>query len=184
MQTEWPFLPELDRERHDPVSGPIGRPRHIAERVFRGINRNGLLEGEATFERRRLLARPGADLGLLGARGKISIGLGIGDPFNLAAHPDLPVDRLPVEDQGRLLVPIQFPPLLAVYVRVEHETPLIDAFQQNHSGIRHAVGIDGGQGHGRGVAGSVVVACSSHAVKSRNGSSASVKSPVVNQLGC
>src|SRR5581483_974659 len=67
VQAERPLLPEFHFLRHDAVARPMRRPRHLADGVFRRIDRDRLLEGEAAFQRRGLLARPGADLRLLGA---------------------------------------------------------------------------------------------------------------------
>ncbi len=47
---------------------------------------------------------------------------------------------------------IQFPPFWAVDVGVEHESPLVEALHQHHANIRQAVGVDGGERHGGGVA--------------------------------
>src|SRR5258708_10084518 len=65
MQTERPVVPELDGRRHDAIAGPLRRPRHGAERVLGGIERDGFFEGEPAFQGLRLPARPGADLSLL-----------------------------------------------------------------------------------------------------------------------
>src|SRR6185437_13166842 len=67
VQAERALLPELDRDRHDPVAGPIGRTRDFADGIFRRIDGDRLFEGEAALQRRGLLARPGPDLCLLGA---------------------------------------------------------------------------------------------------------------------
>src|SRR5690242_12635123 len=119
MQAERALLPELDRERHEPVARPVRRARHFADREFHRIDRHGLLEGKAAFERRRLLARPGAYLRLLGARSEIGVGLFIADPLDAAAQAHLPVHRLPIEYQCRLRMDIQLAPFLTVYVGVE-----------------------------------------------------------------
>ena len=42
--------------------------------IFGGVDGDRFLEGEAAFERRGLLARPGADLRLFGAGGEIGVG--------------------------------------------------------------------------------------------------------------
>src|SRR6478752_10042911 len=97
VQAERPVVPELDQHRHDAVTGPARRPRHAADGVFGGIKRHRLFEGEAAFERKGLLAGPGADLRLLRAGGEIGVRFGIGDGFGRAADTDLPVERLPME---------------------------------------------------------------------------------------
>ena len=79
---------------------------------------------------------------------------------------------------------IQFPSLLAVDIGVEHESALVEAFHQHHANIGQSIGVDGRQRHGAGVARLRSAASSNQAANSRNGSSASVKSPLVNQVGC
>src|SRR5437588_5087810 len=102
VQTERTVVPELHRDRHDAVAGPVWRARHGAERVFRGVERDRFLEGEPTFQRARLLARPGADLRALWARGEIGVGLLRRYAFHRTADADLPVERFPVEQERRL----------------------------------------------------------------------------------
>src|SRR5262249_39563878 len=99
METEWPLLPELDGNWHNPIAGPVGRPRNVTDGVFRGIYGHRLLERESAFQRGRLLAGPGADLGLLGSGGEVGSRLVLGDVITGPAHTPLPVHRLPVEDK-------------------------------------------------------------------------------------
>src|SRR4029077_2588664 len=37
VETECSLLPELDRDRHDSIAGPVGGPRDVADGVLRGI---------------------------------------------------------------------------------------------------------------------------------------------------
>src|SRR6185503_10830316 len=62
VQTERAVVPELDRNRHDAIAGPVRRARHRAKCILCRIERDRLLEGEPALQRARLLARPGADL--------------------------------------------------------------------------------------------------------------------------
>src|SRR5947207_10232940 len=91
MQAERPVVPELHRDRHDTVAGPVRRARHGTERIFRGVERDRLLEGEPAFQRARLLARPGADLRAPRAGGEVGVGLFGRHAFDQAADADLPV---------------------------------------------------------------------------------------------
>ena len=91
VQAERPVVPELDRDRHDAVAGPVRRARHGAERVFRRVERDRLLEGEPAFQRARLLARPGADLRALRAGREIGVGLLRRHALDRPAHAHLPV---------------------------------------------------------------------------------------------
>src|SRR5665213_437872 len=118
MQPERPVVPELDLRRHDAIARPVWRSRHGANGVFRGVERDRFLEGEAALQALRLLARPGADLGLLRPRREISIGVGVADALDGSTHADLPVDRFPMEHQRRLRARVQLLPLLAFNVRI------------------------------------------------------------------
>src|SRR6188472_1226172 len=51
VEAEGPVVPEFDRDRHDPIPGPVRRTRHRAKGVLRGVDRDRLLEREAAFER-------------------------------------------------------------------------------------------------------------------------------------
>src|SRR5262249_37965898 len=64
VEAEWPLLPELNGDRHNPVARPVWWPGNLADGVFRRINGNRLFEGESAFQRRRLLAGPGPNLRL------------------------------------------------------------------------------------------------------------------------
>ena len=151
MQAEWPLLPEFDLLRHNTEARPIRRSRHRADGELRGVERDCLLEGESAFERRGLLAGPGADLRHARARGVIGIGLRIRDVLDDAAQPDLALQQFPVEGQRRLRGCCKLETLDAVAVGVEHEAALVETLQQHHPRIGHAIGIDGGERHGFGI---------------------------------
>src|SRR5438045_3103710 len=76
VQAERPVVPELEPQRIDPPAAPARWPRHLADDVLGRHQRDRLLKGKAALQRLRLLAGPGADLGLFGARRKIGVGLG------------------------------------------------------------------------------------------------------------
>src|SRR5262245_6123389 len=63
VQPVRPVVPELDDERQQTIAGPLRRPWNGPQREPGGVERDRLLQGVAAFERRRLRARPGADLG-------------------------------------------------------------------------------------------------------------------------
>ena len=77
VQPVGPILPEFHRQRQQTIARPVRRPWNRSNGEFRRRERDRLLEGEAAFERRRLLARPGADLRQARTGGEISISLGI-----------------------------------------------------------------------------------------------------------
>src|SRR5262245_53369561 len=62
VQTIRSILPEFDDRRNEAITNPIGRTWNRSNRELRHRRRDRLLECHAAFERRRLLARPGADL--------------------------------------------------------------------------------------------------------------------------
>src|SRR5262249_59210241 len=63
MQAERALLPELDQEWSQAVAGPVWRSWDRADCEFCGVKRDRLLEGVRALQRRRLFARPRADLG-------------------------------------------------------------------------------------------------------------------------
>src|SRR4029077_4117244 len=75
VQAERAVVPELHRDRHDAVAGPVRRARHGAHGVFRSVERHRLLEGEPALQRARLLARPGADLRTFRTSREVGVGL-------------------------------------------------------------------------------------------------------------
>src|SRR6266702_966698 len=97
VEAEWAVVPELDARGRDAPAAPARRPRHLADNVFGRDLGDRLLEGEAALQLLRLLARPGADLGLLGPGGEIGVGLGLGHRRHVAADADLTAQRLPVK---------------------------------------------------------------------------------------
>src|SRR5436189_1906648 len=93
VQAERAVVPELEAQRIDPPATPASRPRHLADHVFGRYLCNRLLEGKAALQRLRLLAGPGADLGLLRPRREIRVGLGLGHRRHSAADANLPAQR-------------------------------------------------------------------------------------------
>src|SRR3982075_969692 len=152
VQPERAVVPELDGQRNQTVAGPMRRPRDRSDGEFCRVERDRLLEGVAALERRRLLAGPGADLRQARTGREIAVGLAVVDPLDRAAQADLAVQRLPVEEQGALGASIKLATLLAVDVGVEHEPALVEALHQHHADVGPAVGVDGGERHGGGVA--------------------------------
>ncbi len=128
------------------------RPRDGADREFGGVERDRLLQGMAALERRRLLAGPGPDLREAWAGRKIGIGLGITDPRHRAPQPDLPIGRFPMKQHGGFGAAVELAALLASDVGVEDKAALVEALHQHHANVRSAIGIDGGERHGGGVA--------------------------------
>src|SRR5689334_25348021 len=78
VQAERAVVPELDAQRRDAPAAPARRARHLAKEVLRGDLGDRLLEREAALQRLRLLAGPGAELGLPRPGGEIGVGLGLG----------------------------------------------------------------------------------------------------------
>src|SRR5690606_20197675 len=114
VQAKWPVLPEFDGQRQNAVAAPVRRAGHFAEGIFGRVERDLLFERQPALDRPRLLARPGADLGLLRPGRKISVSLRLGHRFHRPAYPNLPVERLPVKDQRRPGTGAELAPLLAL----------------------------------------------------------------------
>lgn len=83
--------------RRDAPAAPARRPRYLTDDVFGGNLGDCLFKGEAAFQRLRLLARPGADLGLLRPGREIGVGLGVRHRRHVAADAHLPAQRLPMK---------------------------------------------------------------------------------------
>src|ERR1041384_7116333 len=49
VQAERPVVPELDRDRHDAIAGPVRRARDGTDGIFRGVDCDRLLEGQPAF---------------------------------------------------------------------------------------------------------------------------------------
>src|SRR6267154_5010029 len=75
VQAERPVVPELEALWRDAPAAPPGRPRHLADHVLGGDQRDRPFERKTAFQRLRLLAGPSADLRLLRAGGEIGVGL-------------------------------------------------------------------------------------------------------------
>src|SRR5215471_7347245 len=86
VQAEWTVVPELDCVRHHPIAAPEGRPRNRADDVFRGVAGDRLFEGKPAFERRRLAARPGTDLGKPRSGRVIGVRFRVGDRLDRPAY--------------------------------------------------------------------------------------------------
>ena len=181
VQPKRPVLPEFDQQRHETVTGPVGRPWNCSQRKFRRAKRNRLLEGMPAFQRRGLFASPCTDLGKAWSRGKIGIGIAVLDTVDQTAQSHLPIQRLPVKQQSGLVAGIQFPPLLTVHIGVKNESLRSNAFISTMRTLGTPPASTVASDIAVGSRGSLCVASSNQAANSRNGSSASVKSPVVNQ---
>ncbi len=78
VQAERAVVPEFEPQRGDAPAAPARRPRHLADEIFGAEFRNRLFEGKAAFQRLRLLAGPGPDLGLFRPGREISVGFSLG----------------------------------------------------------------------------------------------------------
>src|SRR6266446_10327901 len=94
VQPVGPILPELNGHGDETIACPVGRARYGPDRELGHVERDRLLEGHAAFERRRLLAGPGADLGEPGAGREIGVGRRVLDPLDRPAQPHLAVEGL------------------------------------------------------------------------------------------
>ena len=162
-------------ERLDAEARPVGRTRHLANGISRRIHGNRGFQREAAFERARLLRGPGANPAVA-RRGRRN---------RRRPRPRSPPRRAPgpapggaatsSESTGPPSGAQQFLALLALEIRVEDKTALIDALQQHHADIGQAFLIDGGERHGVGVIGFGFFRIGEPIGKERKGSLRSVK---------
>ena len=151
VQPERPVVPELDLHGPYAIADPVGRAGHVADRIFERRRGDRLLEGEAGFQRARLLARPGADARVARTGGEIGVRFLGRDLLNRAAHAHLPTQRLPMEIAGGLPARVELAALGAFPVRVEHEAARVVLLHQHHAQIGRAVRVHRGQRHGGGI---------------------------------
>src|ERR1700733_489812 len=97
VQAERTVVPEFEPRRDDAPAAPARRPRYFADDVLGGDLGDCLLEGKTAFQRLRLLAGPGADLGLLGPGREICVGFRFRHGRHVAADAHLPAQRFPVK---------------------------------------------------------------------------------------
>src|SRR3954453_9423942 len=97
VQAERAVVPEFELRRRDAPAAPAGRPRHLADDVLGGDQSDRLLERKAALQRLRLLAGPGAELGLFRPCGEIGVRFGFAHLGHIAADADLAAQRLPVK---------------------------------------------------------------------------------------
>src|SRR4029077_3712828 len=121
MPPERPLLPELDPKRPQAIASPVRRSWDGSQGESRGVVRDRLLERVAAFERCRLFAGPGADLGQARTRREVSVLFRVFDSFHRAAQAHLAIDRLPMKEQRGFLLSIQLVAFLAVDIGVEHK---------------------------------------------------------------
>src|SRR3954469_457217 len=97
VQAERTVVPEFEADRLNAPAAPAFRARHRADDVLGGDQRDRLLEGKPAFQRLRLLAGPGADLGLFRPRGEIGVGFRRRHRRHVAADAHLTAQRFPVK---------------------------------------------------------------------------------------
>src|SRR5207244_6153162 len=96
VQAERAVVPELEPLWRNAPAAPARRPRHLADDVLGGDQRDRLLERKAAFQRLRLLAGPGADLGLFWPGDKILVRFLVGHRRHGPADAHLTSQGLPV----------------------------------------------------------------------------------------
>lgn len=145
MQPERPVVPEFDRGRLQPHAGPVVGTGNIADAEPGGVFGDFLLQRETAFQGPGLFRGPGADPAAARTRAIILVRLLLGDLDDVAADAHLTAQGFPVEAHGGLAGPEKLLALGALEIRVEHETALVEIFQQHHAHIGQAVRIDGGK---------------------------------------
>src|SRR4051812_36868779 len=90
VQSEWAIVPEFELRRRDAPAAPTRWSRHLADNMLGGDLGDRLFERETAFQRLRLLAGPGADLGLLRSGGEIGVRLRFAHHGHVATNAALP----------------------------------------------------------------------------------------------
>ena len=144
-------MPELDALEGHSVAAPVGRPRHLDALEPSRHRPLHLLERGAARHGARLTARPRVDAALAGPAREVRIRLLVAGVRDGALDADLPVQRIPVEEQRRPGMSRQSAALAALAVGEEHRTAFVEASQQHDAGRGPAVGVDRREGHGVGV---------------------------------
>lgn len=141
MQAESTIGPELDFGRHDTNSAPEWRARRVGP-MSGGLSRNFCHKAGPRRNRLRLRRRPRPKAAFQRARGVIGIRLWPLEAFCHTAHTNLPAQRFPMQNEGCLAGCLDFLPLGAGVIRVEHERIVKNILEQNHANIWQPVGID------------------------------------------
>ena len=106
-------------------------------------------------------------------RGEVLVGLLGGQLVDRAAGPDLAVELAPVDDQRGARARLELGALDALVVGEEAEALGAEPLQQDHAGVRGAVGVGRGEGHRVGQRAPRASASSHHSPSCSIGSSAS-----------
>src|SRR5690606_8047192 len=97
------------------------------------------LERLTARDRLALPRRPRGQTARERAAAEVRLRLLARDAGDRAGHADLAVQLRPVEDERRVRVRLQLPPLAALVVRVERKAALVEPLEQHHARGRPAV---------------------------------------------
>src|SRR6185312_4767233 len=125
-------------------------------------------------ERRALPRCPRANAAHARARGKVGVGLGVGDALDRTFHAHLPFHGLPMKTQRGPRMREQLAAFSTLVIRVEHEAARIDVLEEDDARRRASRIIDGGERHGGGIGGCRLIVRqrrSAHCVRPRRFSS-------------
>ena len=153
MQAECAVAPELDLHRRDAEPRPVGRTRHLADRIFEGVSADLFHKLGPAFERAGLARGPGTDARIARTAGEVRVGFGLANHADGAADTNLTAQGFPVEEQRRPGLAQKLDALGALEVGEEDEAVRAVVLEQHHAEIRHTVGIDRRQRHRIGIVG-------------------------------
>src|SRR5271166_3563645 len=123
-------LPELDGRGDDAVSAPVLGAGNLAVGILELEGTNACFQDLAIGNHLALARCPGAQP--RAGRAALEVGVGFLDrgPHDRPFDPNLPLQIVPVENQGRVRVGIELAALAALVVREEDEALLVIPAQQ------------------------------------------------------
>ena len=149
MEAKWLFSPEFDLLWNHTVADPIWRSRHLFDAEFRSIEGDFFYEVVSVLHRPRLPRCPCSYLSQPWTCRKICVGFLVTHHLNVARHPNLLVDRHPVETEGGLRVAFKILTFAALAVRIENKAAVSEILEENHSHRRTALDICSCKSHRR-----------------------------------
>src|SRR5580704_5764956 len=139
MQAIRAALPELDRARRDAIAAPVGRQWDFAVGIPRAQLVVPLFERLAAVDGLGLVRNRRADAAAEWARVEVLLGFQAIHARRAALDANLALQRRPVEHQRDSGILLDLAALAAPIVRVEHESLLVDALEQDDARRGRAV---------------------------------------------
>jgi len=147
VQTVLPTRPEFKDLRDNTIPSPMGRTGDRAFRVQFLDLPYPCLECFPRGKGPALVRCPCAELRAARPLGKVSVRFFGQGPCHLSLDPDLPVQRLPPEEESRAGAARDLTAFAAFVIRVEDKPPLVERAQEDHARGGASIGTDGRNGH-------------------------------------